>query len=72
MSTGHKADLKIPRDKYDKILRVVEYTEYTANEVILALMVIGLRMSKEEIDLLGLTEIVHSVKAAIEELDLAT
>lgn len=72
MSTGCKTDLKIPRDKYDKILRVVEYTEYTANEVILALMVIGLRMSKEEIDLLRLTEIVQTVKAAIEELDLAT
>lgn len=72
MSTGHNADLKIPRDRYDKIRLVVEYTEYTMNEVIMALFVIALRISKEEMDLLGLTEIVQSVKAAIEELDLAT
>jgi hypothetical protein len=51
---------------------VVEYTEYTVNEVILALMVIAIPISKEEMDLLGLTEIVQTVKAAIEELDLAT
>jgi hypothetical protein len=72
MSTGYDADLNIPRDRYDKIRLVVEYTEYTMNEVIMALFVIALRTSKEEMDLLGLTEIVQTVKAAIEELDLAT
>jgi len=72
MIPGDKVELKIPRDKYDKIRRVVEYTEYTVNEVILALMVIAIPISKEEMDLLGLTEIVQTVKAAIEELDLAT
>ena len=72
MSTGCNSDLKITRDKYDKIRLVVEYTEYTVNEVILALMVIAIPISKEEMDLLGLTEIVQTVKAAIEELDLAT
>jgi hypothetical protein len=69
MINGRKVELKIPGDKYGKIRRVVEYT---ANEVILALMVIAIPISKEEMDLLGLTEIVQTVKAAIEELDLAT
>jgi len=72
MIPGDKVELKITRDKYDKIRREVEYTEYTVNEVILALMVIAIPISKEEMDLLGLTEIVQTVKAAIDELDLAT
>ena len=72
MIAGDKVELKIPRDKYDKIRRVVEYTEYTMNEVILALLIIAFPIPKEEMDSLGLTEIVQTVKAAIEELDLAT
>ena len=72
MINGRKVELKIPGHKYGKIRRVVEYTEYTVNEVILALMVIAIPISKEEMDLLGLTEIVQTVKAAIDELDLAT
>ena len=72
MITGDKVELKIPRDKYDKIRRVVEYTEYTMNEVILALLVIAFPISKEEMDSLGLTEIVQTVKTAVKDLDLAT
>ena len=72
MIKGDKVELKIPRDKYDKIRRVVEYTEYTMNEVILALLVIGFPIPKEQMDSLGLTEIVQTVKTAVKELDLAT
>jgi hypothetical protein len=70
MNTSLKVELKIPPDRLEKIQRVVEYTGYSEEEVIQALLAIYFRLTEQETAQMGLTEIVQTVRIAVEDLDL--